>query len=636
MQYYRSGDRIAARYEVVQGPREKRSLMGGMGVVYICNDLEEDRPVALKTFKPEYLPDRAARDRFLREGTHWVELGRHPHIVRCYNVFYIDPEVYLVLELIAKEPDRDDASLRSWLIPGYPLPVETALLLALQTARGMQHVVDNFPGFVHRDLKPENLLVGADRLLGEVNVNRLRVTDFGLAHVLQERGQPSAKTGPPGGAGRDADASGVEVGRTQLTHGIAGTPLYMAPEQWRREAVSTATDVYALGCILYEMLSGQRPVTGRDLAALRAAHCEGEVRPLPGDTPTEAGELVSRCLAVEPGHRYNDWELMEAAIMDAHRAVTGRPAPSPERIADLNRHERVETGWSHNAMGISYMDLGKAEVAFRYFERAGAEGEAEGDGVLAAAALGNLGLAYAELGNTRQAIGCYERALVVACETGDRYGESNALGSLGVAYKNLGDGRQAIGYHEQALAIDREIGYLKGERNALGNLGTAYAVLGDNRRAIGCYERALAIDRQIGDWRGQGVDLGNLGSAYLQLGDARRAIDCHEQALAIAREIGDRRREATALGNLGVASSLLGDNPRAIDYYERALAIDREIGDRRREALRMMNLGTGYASLGHALRATECFQQATVISDEIGDERNAVLTALNLALLLFQ
>ena len=92
MKIYSPGTRIG-QYEIAGRP-----LMGGMGIVYVCLDHQENRPVALKTFKPAYLPDRAARDRFLREGTHWVDLGAHPYIVRCYRVFRIDPEVYLVLE----------------------------------------------------------------------------------------------------------------------------------------------------------------------------------------------------------------------------------------------------------------------------------------------------------------------------------------------------------------------------------------------------------------------------------------------------------------------------------------------------------------------------------------------------------
>jgi hypothetical protein len=93
------GARIAGRYEVASKP-----LMGGMGIVYLCFDHQEQRPVALKTFLPEFLPDRAARDRFLHEGETWVRLGKHPHIVRCYDVFQDTPrpEVYLALGLIAK------------------------------------------------------------------------------------------------------------------------------------------------------------------------------------------------------------------------------------------------------------------------------------------------------------------------------------------------------------------------------------------------------------------------------------------------------------------------------------------------------------------------------------------------------
>jgi len=103
-----SGALIGGRYEVAGRP-----MLGRMGIVYVCRDLEQDHPMALKTFPPEFLPDRAARDRFLREGTAWVDLGAHPHVVRCYEVLYIDPGVYLVLELVAKEQGREDASLRS-------------------------------------------------------------------------------------------------------------------------------------------------------------------------------------------------------------------------------------------------------------------------------------------------------------------------------------------------------------------------------------------------------------------------------------------------------------------------------------------------------------------------------------------
>src|SRR5688572_2942834 len=102
--------------------------MGGMGIVYRCFDHHEQRPVVLKTFRPELLSDRVAHDRFLEEGNTWITLGSHPHIVRCYRVSLVDPEVFLVLEWVAEEIDRADASLRSWLVLDKPLSIQQALL----------------------------------------------------------------------------------------------------------------------------------------------------------------------------------------------------------------------------------------------------------------------------------------------------------------------------------------------------------------------------------------------------------------------------------------------------------------------------------------------------------------------------
>src|SRR3990172_4695752 len=108
----------------------------------------------------------------------------------------------------------------------------------------MQYATEKIPGFVHRDLKPENILVGTDKLPG-TNINRLRVTDFGLAKTLAVSGVNSIID----------DVSELKPNQIQFTRGV-GTPLYMAPEQWKGEPVGVFTDVYAFGCILAEMLTG--------------------------------------------------------------------------------------------------------------------------------------------------------------------------------------------------------------------------------------------------------------------------------------------------------------------------------------------------------------------------------------------
>ncbi len=132
--------------------------------MYPCLDRVSGQPVALKTFQAHYLSSRALRARFLQEGSAWMRLGVHPHVVQCDGVERLGDgtEIYLVLELVAKGPRRRDGSLRSWLAPGKPLALDLALLIALQVARGMHHASSTIPGFVHRDLKPENVLLGAD------------------------------------------------------------------------------------------------------------------------------------------------------------------------------------------------------------------------------------------------------------------------------------------------------------------------------------------------------------------------------------------------------------------------------------------------------------------------------------------
>jgi tetratricopeptide (TPR) repeat protein len=657
MQLFPSGTRIASRYEVAGTP-----LMGGMGIVYLCFDHGEQRPVALKTFRPEFLPDRGARDRFLQEGETWVRLGKHPHIVRCYQVFQDSPrpEVYLALELIAKEEGRRDASLRSWLTPGRPLPLDQALLIALQIVRGMSHAAEVIPGFVHRDLKPENVLVGADRLSNAV-INRVRVTDFGLVKGLRSEQLPAPT----------ADKLTSSPGRLTRAGSVLGTPSYMAPEQWKRPDVDVRADIYTFGCILGEMLVGRMLVQGQTLDELRQAHQGGQALAAARAAPAVLAELLGRCLAVESVQRYADWGAVEAVLAAAYSTATGQMVPGPELVSALSRAERVETGWSYSEIGVSYVVMGKAQAALTYFQYAYQSGQAEGERLLEAAALGGLGMAYGELGDPQQAIEYFEQVLAIGRETGGRRGEGSILSNLGEMYRQLGAAQRAVEYHSQALAIHRELGNRFGEAQDLGNLGNAYIQLGDPRQAIGYYEQALPIRREVGDRRGEGHDLSNLGGAYadlgetlqavealelalqihreigdrrgesndlgflghvyMRLGDARRAIGYHEQALSIFREIGDRRGEGGTLGNLGNTYQKLGDARRSIKYHQQSLAIRREIGDRRGEGVELANLGLAYLSQNDLQRTMDCCQRAMGISREIGDRRGVAVSSLCVA-----
>jgi tetratricopeptide (TPR) repeat protein len=642
MQTYPPGTRIG-QYEIVSLP-----MMGGMGVVYFALDHSNDgRPVALKTFRPELLPDRAARDRFLREGTAWIELGSHPHIVRCYKVEYIDPTAFLVLELIAKEQNMPDASLRSWLIPGRPLSLEHALLFALQIARGMQHATEKIPGFVHRDLKPENIFVGADKLSG-TNVNRLRVTDFGLVKTIAG-GDAPAKTG---------DEEEFKPNDIQFTRG-AGTPLYMAPEQWKGEPVGMFTDFYALGCILYEMVIGKPVAEGKTIDELQEIHCKGKILPLSTSLPKDLESLLVKCMKIDTSQRYQNWEEVILAIELICSAETHASILQVAKSTEMIDEELSKTGWSYNAIGTAYIHLGQKKAGIDYFEKALQSFIDDGDLYGQCALLANLGVAYMELGDEKRAIEYYERALrfsnevrsleyegkiyhnlgsayrrlgdlqraitayeqalTIAQKVGDSNGESETLTNLANVYLYLGNAQQAISYSKKCLALHRESGNRRGETAALNSLSGSLSHLGDFQQSIGYSKQSLTISREIGDRNGEGAALSNLSKAYFSIGEVKRAVMFNEQALIIAREVGDRVGEGVTLNNLGTYYLQLEDGRLAGSYFKEALIIAREVGDKEGEANALNNLGEVYRKLGDHQRAIDYYEEALKINRDIGD-----------------
>ena len=521
-----------------------------------------------------------------------------------------------MLELIAKEQGMEDASLRSWM--GSSMKVEQALIFALQIARGLQHATTKILGFVHRDLKPENILVGADKLPG-TDVNRLRVTDFGLATMLKDA------------SGELIDGEDGAVGRTHLTRGIVGTPLYMAPEQWKGEEIGVYTDVYALGCILYEMLTAKRVVNGQNLKELRSAHCEGRLEKIPNKMTREVKILLERCLSRHPKGRYQEWGKITQELERLYAKLMGHAAPVESSAAHASDDERIEYEWSYNVMGHAYADMGKAEIAKYYFDKSLSIASDIGDQRGISAALGNLGLAYARLGEFLRAIEHYKHSLKIKREIGDQRGEGNTLGNLGMAYAELGEVRRAIEHYEHSLKINREVGNQRGEGVVLGNLGGAYYRLGEVQRAIECCEQQLEIMREIGDRRGEGNALGGLGILYAELGEMQLAIKYYKQQLEITREIGDRRGEGIALGNLGVSYVRLGNMGRAIECYEQDLAITREIGDRRGEGNSLGNLGKAFTDIGEVEYAIKYYEQALAILRAIGDINGVAIHSFNMA-----
>ncbi len=204
---------------------------GGMAIVYLARDRKHDREVAVKVLLPE-LSASIGGDRFEREIRLAAKL-QHPHILGLYDSGSADGLLFYVMPFVKGE------SLRDRLDREGQLPIEDAIQIALEVASALGHAHEK--NIVHRDIKPENVLLADGHSL---------VADFGIARAAQE---------------------GDEQKLTQTGMAL-GTPVYMAPEQAAGEKVGPTADLYSLGCMLYEMLAGEAPFTGKNSMAIMARH----------------------------------------------------------------------------------------------------------------------------------------------------------------------------------------------------------------------------------------------------------------------------------------------------------------------------------------------------------------------------
>jgi serine/threonine-protein kinase len=244
---------------------------GGMGAVYRARDIRLDRLVAVKVVRAELLGDLEARRRFRREAQIVARL-QHPSIVSVFDYgTFVDGAAYLVMELVRGEDLRRVLQREGRLEPARALPLLATVCAAIDAAHR--------EGVLHRDLKPENILLPS----GEIPA---KVLDFGVAKVM-------------------ADTPFAGDSATMLTEPgmIVGTPAYMAPEQFRLMTPDARTDVFSLGVIAYEMLSGDMPFGRGSLADVVLAQQRGAPR-MPAGTVSPALErAVLAALEPEPDSR---------------------------------------------------------------------------------------------------------------------------------------------------------------------------------------------------------------------------------------------------------------------------------------------------------------------------------------------
>jgi serine/threonine protein kinase len=284
---------------------------GGMGVVYRARDTRLNRPVALKVLKSELVSDPDRRLRFVREARAAAAIT-HSAIAQIYDVDEEDGTIFIAMELVEGRTLRE-------LIAGQELDLQSSIEVAVQVSDGLAKAHDK--GIVHRDIKSDNIMVTPD--------GHGKILDFGLAKLLD----------PSVGEGQHiTDRATVEtVAQTQLGV-VMGTIAYMSPEQARGRPVDQASDVFSMGVVVYEMVTGELPFKGGSPVDTMHAIAFEEVQPITEvrkHLPSDLHRIVTRCLRKKPEDRYSDAKALADDLRHLKQGLDSgvqRSLPVDERI----------------------------------------------------------------------------------------------------------------------------------------------------------------------------------------------------------------------------------------------------------------------------------------------------------------
>jgi serine/threonine-protein kinase len=273
---------------------EGRIGSGGMAEVYRARDLMLERTVAVKLLREDFSQDPAFRERFRQEAKAAANLS-HPNIVTIHDFGFDDQQIFIVMEYI---PGTD---LKTILESRGKLNVDEALRLIIQACAGVGYA--HRAGLVHCDIKPHNMIVTPDQ--------RLKVTDFGIARAL------------------------ASIHAQEVSNVVWGSPQYFSPEQASGHSPSPASDVYGLGVVLYEMLTGQLPFIGKTAAELSLMH--RTIAPVP---PSQLNALIPpnlelACLKVlskEPSMRYRTADQFGRVLISLSPSIYVPPVQAPVSV----------------------------------------------------------------------------------------------------------------------------------------------------------------------------------------------------------------------------------------------------------------------------------------------------------------
>ena len=278
---------------------------GGMGVVYRAEDTKLERPVALKFLAAHAIEDPENRARFLREAKAAARLD-HPNICPVHEIDEADGQTFLAMAYLEGRTLKDKIAER-------PLKLDEALDIAIQIAQGLKAAHEK--EITHRDIKPANLMLTKE--------GQVRIMDFGLAQL----------------------AEGSKLTKTRT---LLGTPAYMSPEQAQRSPTDRRADVWSLGVVIYEMVTGRLPFEGEREQAVLYAIANEEAEPITAlrvGVPTELDRLVGKAMAKRPGERYQHVDEM---LVDL-RSLRKERESGASRAVPLARRGFRQKAWRAGA-----------------------------------------------------------------------------------------------------------------------------------------------------------------------------------------------------------------------------------------------------------------------------------------------
>ncbi len=444
---YKKGDLIGQKYEVYDVLGE-----GGFGIVYLAYSRELKRAVALKTLRDEYIADEKTRERFKREAQVWIDLDRHPYIVRA---FFVTNEVAGRLLIVIEHIAADEPGMNT--LEGYlrhRLPDLTqSLKWAIQFCHGMEYAYSRGVK-AHRDIKPANIMIDQNKTI--------KITDFGLAGVLYER-SASEQVVVTGKSGDDS------VMHTVIGTSI-GTPEYMPPEQFTDlSGCDAKSDIYSFGIVLYQMASGGRLPFSPDnpayrWTALKHLHQEAPVPKL--NSPLFS--IIFRCLEKKPINRYSSFEELRKDLESLLIKETGEIVRMPE--------SKELEGWELANKGSSLIVLSKFEEAVECFDRALLQAPTNEQLWL------KKSLAFKCQRKPHDVILCVDRVLLINPQNGF------AWGLKGDSLTFLNRYADAISCYDESLKIDPH------DSNALQGKGSCLFSLKYYEAALECFKLGITID----------------------------------------------------------------------------------------------------------------------------------------------